>query len=307
MKINDDFIGGNQRIKIISNHGAPTPIPAAWRPVFDSCHILVAIPDMHMYLYDSNQDNFKYGAPAMLHFLDHLGKLKEDLADENKTLRIYQIGDIYELRFSGRDNPDQNATAEEILLSSPDYDRIINSMKYLRTHFIYGNHDFELRHFPSFRFAALEGKIYLEHGFTPSPWYEDPNKPLWDVAMLGFLKVRELESFWAKFKVAVGLIRKDEHMAFGVTSGEVERPEYPSEGDYPAAQKDHYTKRLIDNVDAVDSHICIIGHTHHPYLDANVNNGDYIFVDAGAWTEGRSNFVVVTDEEIALCHYKRSS
>lgn len=48
-----------------------------------------------------------------------------------------------------------------------------------------------------------------------------------------------------------------------------------------------------------------MGHTHHPYLDANVSNGNYIYVDAGAWTEGRSNFVVVTDEEIALCHYKR--
>jgi UDP-2,3-diacylglucosamine pyrophosphatase LpxH len=303
MKIREDFVRANPRVTIISGNGTPTPIPAGWQPVFKSCHILVVIPDMHMYLYDSNLDNFKYGASAMLHFLDHLMQVKGDLADGNKTLRIYQLGDFYELRFPGRDNPDRNATAEEILLSDPSYDEIVNTMKYLHTHFIYGNHDFELRHFPSMSFGALEGKVYMEHGFTPSPWYEDPNKPLWDLAMLTFLKERELESFWAKFKVAVGLIRKDEHMAVGVTSGEIERPDYPPEGDYPAEEKDYYIKHLTNGVD--NARICVIGHTHHPYLDANVSSGNYIYVDAGAWTEGRSNFVVVTDEEIALCHYKR--
>ena len=47
----------------------------------------------------------------------------------------------------------------------------------MRTHFLYGNHDFELRHFPSFRFAALEGKVYLEHGFSADKWtdFANPN------------------------------------------------------------------------------------------------------------------------------------
>ncbi len=51
--------------------------------------------------------------------------------------------------------------------------------------------------------------------------------------------------------------------------------------------------------------ITVIGHTHMPHLDATVDDGEYIYIDCGAWTVGRSDFVVVTDEELALCHYKR--
>src|SRR5210317_289792 len=157
MKIKKDFINANNKIKIISNGGKPTPIKKEWRPVLSRCEMLVIIPDMHMYVYNSHLDNFKYGAKVMLSFLSHLETLKEEMAFEDKTLRIYQLGDLYEQRFPGLHGP--NATAIEIRMSHPDYDQIVNTMTGMRTHFLYGNHDFELRHFPGFGFAALEGKV----------------------------------------------------------------------------------------------------------------------------------------------------
>ncbi|MCZ7615966.1 MAG: hypothetical protein M5T52_21040 [Ignavibacteriaceae bacterium] len=30
-----------------------------------------------------------------------------------------------------------------------------------------------------------------------------------------------------------------------------------------------------------DAKITVIGHTHHPYINTNVNNGKHIFIDSG--------------------------
>jgi hypothetical protein len=311
MRIKDHFMRRgkrtNNRIEIISNNGNPVKIPKEWRPVLSSCDTLVVIPDMHMYIRNSPLDNFKFGAEAMLHFLDYLGTLKEELALKNKTLRVYQLGDVYEMRFPSVTHPSLNANAAEIRLSHPDYDLIINMMDHLRTHMLYGNHDFELRHFPSFRFYALEGKVYLEHGFAPSPWSENPASPFWEPAQLGFKLVRDIESFFLSLAVSANLIGRDEHYALGVTDGSVERGDYPSDEDYPEAQRKYYVKRMEKDPDARDIRVSIIGHTHHPYLEADIKaNGEgHIFVDAGAWSEGRSDFAVMTDEEVAICHYKR--
>ncbi len=313
MKIADQFLRvrnkTNKRIEIISGDGDATTIPKEWRDsILGNCHILVVLPDIHMYVRDSNLDNFKYGCEAMLDFLGHLDKLKTELALRNKTLRVYQVGDIYEMRFPSVADPGSNITAPEIRMSSPDYDQIINMMTHLRTHSLYGNHDFELRHYPSFGLGANEGKVYLEHGFTPSPWYETPASPLWDPAMFMFEKLREVESFFSKLAVGLNLIGKDSHFAYGVTGGEQERGEYPSEIDYPAGLRDYYTKRIAADPDGKGTRACIIGHTHHPYLklEQDAQGNGYIFADAGAWTEGRSDFVVMTNEQIAVCHYKRA-
>ncbi|RKY99762.1 MAG: hypothetical protein DRQ13_01710, partial [Ignavibacteriae bacterium] len=232
MKIKKDFINGNKKIKIISNGGKPSPIQEGWRPVLSRCDMMVIIPDMHMYVYNSNLDNFKYGAKAMLSFLDHLDTLKEEMAMEDKTLRIYQLGDLYEQRFPGLHGA--NATAIEIRMSHPDYDQIVNTMTGMRTHFLYGNHDFELRHFPGFGFAALEGKVYIEHGFTPDTWkdFANPNATLWEAGQFVFLKIREINQFFANLLVEASVIEKDEHFAFGVTSGKDPNYKYPSEQDY---------------------------------------------------------------------------
>ncbi|MEJ2103658.1 MAG: hypothetical protein P8X47_03660 [Ignavibacteriaceae bacterium] len=145
MKIKKDFIRGNKKIKIISNGGKPYAISEDWQPVLSRCEILVIIPDMHMYIYNSNLDNFKYGAAAMLKFLKHLDTLKEEMALEDQTLRIYQLGDLYEQRFPGLHSA--NATAIEIRMSHPDYDQIINMMNGMRTHFLYGNGFFKSKCF----------------------------------------------------------------------------------------------------------------------------------------------------------------
>jgi UDP-2,3-diacylglucosamine pyrophosphatase LpxH len=308
MKIKQDFIQGNKKIKIISNGGKPYAIPKSWQPVLSKCDILVVIPDMHMYVYNSNLDNFKYGAKAMLNFLNHLSTLKEEMALEDQTLRIYQLGDLYEQRFPGLHSA--NATAVEIRMSHPDYDQIINMMDDMRTHSLYGNHDFELRHYPGFRFAALEGKVYIEHGFTPDSWqdFSNPNASLWEVGQFLFLTIREINDFFANLLVAANVIQKDELYSWGVQSGKDPDYEYPSESEYLNIYGhilEYFSERLQKNPENSETKICVIGHTHHPYFNTDVNNGKHIFIDAGAWTSGRSDFAVITNEEVAICCYKR--
>ena len=308
MKIKQDFIQGNKKIKIISNGGKPYAIPKDWQPVLNKCDILVVIPDMHMYVYNSHLDNFKYGASAMLKFLNHLSTLKEEMALQDQTLRIYQLGDLYEQRFPGLHSA--NATAVEIRMSHPDYDQIINTMNDMRTHSLYGNHDFELRHFPGFRFAALEGKVYIEHGFTPDSWqdFANPNAPLWEVGQFVFLSIRELNDFFANLLVSANIIEKDELYSWGVKSGKDPDYDYPSENDYLKNYGHilkYYSDRLQKNPENKETKICVIGHTHHPIFKTDVNKGKHIFIDAGAWTSGRSDFAVITNEEVAICCYQR--
>jgi UDP-2,3-diacylglucosamine pyrophosphatase LpxH len=307
MSIHNDFIRDNRRISIISNGGQPFKIPEPWRPLLTNCTMLVVIPDMHMYVRSSTLDNFKFGAEAMLSFLDHLGALKEDLERHNQVLRIYQIGDLYEQRFPVPFSRAPNVTAEEITMSDPQYSQIVDALTRLRTQFIYGNHDFEMRHLPHFRFAEREGKIYLEHGFTPDQWFSfaNPRAALWEPGNFIFKGIREVEHFFGKLMVDAKVIGKDEHFALGVTSGEQERAEYPSPKKYPQRQLEYYTKRLRHGANGPDVRVSIIGHTHHPYFNAAIDDGSYLYIDAGCWTSGRSDFVVVTNEEIAICHYHR--
>lgn len=310
MKIEQDFIRNNKRIEIISNKGNPTPVPEEWRPVLSRCEMLVAIPDMHMYLYNSSMDNFKYGSRAMVEFLNHLDTLKEEMAMEDKTLRIYQIGDMFEQRFPGLSSG-ANATAAEIRMSHPRYDQIINTLNGMRTHFLYGNHDFELRHFPSFRFAALEGKVYLEHGFSADKWtdFANPNAIFWEPSQLIFKGIREINAFFGNLLVLTGVIGKDEHFAFGVESGEDPDYNYLSEkiylDEYGEKYFDYYSKRLAGIPENPDAKICLIGHTHHAYLDPEFGDGKYIYIDAGAWTGSRSDFAIITNEEVGICCYHR--
>ena len=307
MNISADFIRGNRRISVISNSGRPFRLPAHWQPLPPECAMLVAIPDMHMYVHETNLDNFKYGAPAMLSFLDHLADLKEELRAQGSVLRIYQIGDLYEQRFPVPLSRAPNVTSEQITASHPSYSQIIDTLKRLRTHFIYGNHDFEMRHFPDFHFAAVEGKIHLEHGFMPDPWhtFANPRAPLWEPSMFIFKGIREIEDFFGLLAVKTGLIEKDAHFAIGMPSGEEERGDYPAEADYAKRQFDYYTQRLLRGANGREVRLSIIGHTHHPYFNPTIGNGEYLFIDAGCWTSGRSDFVVITNEEVAICRYGR--
>lgn len=313
MKIIEDFIEGNERIEILSGGGKPIEFPEEWKPILDSCDILVAIPDMHTYIHSQNLDNFKYNTATMLHMLKHLSRLKRTLAQHGKTLRIYQMGDMYELRFPGIGG--KNATVGEITMSYSDYSLIFNTFDSLRTHYLYGNHDFEHRHFAGFRFFANEGNVHLEHGFAADKWtdFANPNQPLWEPAQLVFEEIRRVEQFFADLLVATSVIKKDDHFAIGVKDGSIERGNYPDTAEYPVNhpnQFTYYSDRLTNGIDknsaGANVRIDIIAHTHVPYLNTDIGGGDYILADAGAWTEGRSDFAVVTDEEMAICRYARA-
>jgi predicted phosphodiesterase len=216
---------------------------------------------------------------------------------------------MFEQRFPGLSSG--NATATEIRMSHPRYDQIINTMNGMRTHFLYGNHDFEPRHFPSFRYAALEGKVYLEHGFSADKWtdFANPNASLWEPSQLIFLGIREINDFFSKLLVSTGVIGKDEHFAFGVGGGEEPDYKFPSEDvyhdEYGNKYFDYYSKRMAGIPGDKDAKICIIGHTHHAYIDPQFGDGKYIFIDAGAWTGPRSDFAIITNEELAVCCYHR--
>src|SRR5690606_34864792 len=113
---------------------------------------------------------------------------------------------------------------------------------------------------------------------------------------------------FANLLIEAKFIEKDEHFAFGVTSGEEPNYDYPPEKDYTKEYGHclkYFTKRLKNNPDSDEIKICVIGHTHHPYMKTNVDGGKYIYIDAGAWSGERSDFAVITNEEVAICCYER--
>jgi predicted phosphodiesterase len=176
---------------------------------------------------------------------------------------------------------------------------------------IYGNHDFENRHFQGYQLNYLQGKIYLEHGFAADSWQANPAAGLlWEISSIGLLAYRDLNEFFNKIEIEAGDLQKDRVFSWSVTSGKNPRKDMTPETDYLKDNgdiKNYYCNRLINRKNSNDCKISIIGHTHHPYIDKNVQNGNFMYIDAGGWTEGRSDFVVATDEEIAICHYKRDS
>ncbi len=309
-----EFIAGNPRIEITGNNGAPIAVPAAWRPALTDSDALVVIPDLHMYAYNSPLDNFHWGAQALLDLLAHCESVRDTMEDAGQSLRVVQIGDMYEMRFPSPVDQTRNATTDDILASHPSYDLIANRLRSLDAEYIYGNHDYEMRHFDNAAFALTDGRVYLEHGFAPAPWSEDPRKPHWDVAMMGLRVAREVEL--DLIELGLSNLALDIHYGTGVAIGSVERKALPDAATYLrdyGIQHEYYSKRIVNRVDAPsgggpEPRIAIIGHTHNPYVDVNPGNDNagYIYIDAGGWTEGRSDFVVVTSDEIALCHFDRA-
>jgi UDP-2,3-diacylglucosamine pyrophosphatase LpxH len=69
----------------------------------------------------------------------------------------------------------------------------------------------------------------------------------------------------------------------------------------------YYTARMRASAQGADCRITIIGHTHSPHIDAAIDGGKYMYIDCGAWTSGRSDFLILTNEEAAICHYNRAA
>ncbi|MEJ2103657.1 MAG: hypothetical protein P8X47_03655 [Ignavibacteriaceae bacterium] len=138
--------------------------------------------------------------------------------------------------------------------------------------------------------------------------FSNPNASLWEAGQFVFLTIREINDFFANLLVAANAIQKDELYSWGVQSGKDPIYDYPSEKDYLKNYGHilkYYSDRLKKNAENKETRICVVGHTHQPYFKTDVNNGKHIYVDAGAWTSGRTDFVVITNEELAICCYER--
>ncbi|NMC44201.1 MAG: hypothetical protein GYA46_09820 [candidate division Zixibacteria bacterium] len=301
----EEFIGDNERIDVISGGGKSTPVPRSWRPLLDSCDLLVAIPDMHMYYYSSPLDGFRCGAEAMLHFLQHLDFVRR--SHPNRRLRIFQLGDLYELWFS-HPRTGRTMKPEDIWKSHPLYEEIHRLFCLLRVERISGNHDYRYVTNTDVQLNVREGKVHLEHGFTADRWYHfsNPHRPLWRAAMTGLKALRNIESGLrgrAAKRDDGQLLRNS---AWGIGSGEVELETFTKPEEYRRRSLLHYS-RLCRNHREVSQPIrlVLVGHTHKPYIDPDFADGNTFYIDAGAWSYGRSDFAVVTNEEVAVCHYAR--
>ncbi|MDD4051044.1 MAG: hypothetical protein PHR28_03975 [candidate division Zixibacteria bacterium] len=301
----DEFIGGNGRISIISGGGDPTPVPRPWRPLLDSCDLLVAIPDMHMYHYGSQLDGFRCGAEAMLHFLQHLDSVRRSHPD--RRLRIIQMGDLYELWFS-HPRTGHAMTPEDIWKSHPLYEEIHRLFCLLRVERICGNHDYRYVTNNDVRLSVRDGKVHLEHGFAADHWYHfsNPHRPLWPAAMAGLKTLRRIESGIRGRPAEANDRQLLRSSAWGTGSGDVELETFTKREEYRRRSLLHYS-RLFQNNREVSQPIrlVLVGHTHKPYLDLDFAGESTFYMDAGAWSYGRSDFAVVTNEEVAVCHYTR--
>jgi UDP-2,3-diacylglucosamine pyrophosphatase LpxH len=160
--------------------------------------------------------------------------------------------------------------------------------------------------------AAREGQVLLEHGFVPDCWqhFSDPGEALWEAGQFFFLKLREVNEFFANLLISLDAIPADDTYSVGVDSGKTAKHQYPPpagyvdpDGDF-VCYRDHYAARLARPHADETARVAVIGHTHRPFMEM-VNGGEQLFIDAGAWTVGRSDFAVLTREEAAICTYRR--
>lgn len=303
--VENGFIQGNPRIEIISGGGRPTPIPVAWRPILQESDVLVLVPDMHMFLYTSNLDNFKFGAEPMLDFLVHADAIRQQLNREGLRLNLCQLGDMYELCFP-HPKLGRPVTVHDIRRSHPIYDEIIRLFHELDFKYITGNHDAEHRRRRGGEFIRRDGSVHLEHGYSADRWFHfsNPEHRHWRLSMKALRSFRRLEARAHRVRGKWSDWDELRHAAVGISSGDEERRSMPDSTDYPRRQLQHIAKLVQSSANC--PRVSVIAHTHRPYLDPQFADGKCIYVDAGAWTEGRSDFVVITNSEIAICRYRRT-
>lgn len=289
----------------MSNGGRAVAVPDRWKPLLDLSDVLVLIPDMHMFLHHTNLDNFKFGAEALLNFLMHVRRMKLELARSGHRVEVYQLGDMFELCYPSQRGP--AITVEEIIHSHTMYAEIVYQFEELGTKYVAGNHDYSFHRKNHHEHAARNGRVYLEHGFTADGWYSftNPSHFGWNASMAALRGIRRIELTVNQFRQKLGHLDTHEHSAFGVNSGEIEQSHLPSASAYPKRTLSHF-RSALRNMHWYDRpRVCAVAHSHHPMLDTTFFNGECMFIDAGAWTEGRSDFAVITNEEIAVCRYSR--
>lgn len=269
---------------------------------------LVAIPDMHMFIHGSPQDCFQYGSKAMLGFLEQLRELKYEYDYQGKKLAVVQLGDLYELRYP-HPVTGNKVTDLDIKKSHPVYTRILNLLEELQTTFIFGNHDYEMSRRSNFCSGKTIGQVYLEHGYRGDRWYHfsNPETLIWSPSMKVYSKLRRWEAKLNNIRKKIQLLDEGRQAVIGIKAGDKIRASVGSTGNYPKGQLAYYTGKLIDRIEnSAPIKAVITAHSHTPLIHHNAQN-DLLYIDAGAWTEGRSDFAVLTNDEISLCRYRRES
>jgi hypothetical protein len=297
------FAQENPRIRILSNNGRPTAIPRSWGPILEDSDVLVCIPDMHMFLYDSPLDSFRNSASAMLDLLAYLEQVQKDLLSEGRNLRVLQLGDMFELCFPHPEGG--KVTVHDIRHSHRDYQEIINAFRRLDTTFIEGNHDFwyhKLRRSPD---VVCDGRVRIEHGFAADNWYyfANPYRPGWRPAVAALR--------WARGVQARAHRLKPQRLPFVRRRIEISRLLPQRDGDsrmpdprhYPRRQFAYFSRLLQSQDPASRPRICVVAHTHHPMISSSWAQGECLLVDAGVWTGGRTDFAIITNSEVAVCRY----
>ncbi len=309
MSVRDRFIRDNRQINILSNRGEPYTVPSVWRPLLGEYDALVAIPDMHMFFHGSPQDCFQYGAPAMKDFLEHLIDVKQDMKSQGRRLAVVQLGDMYELRYP-HPLTARRLTPEAVIASHPLYETIHNQLLRLETVFIIGNHDYELARSPERVVSANFGRVFCEHGYQADRWYHfsNPQRKFWETSMYLYSHFRRWEARVNKVRRLARNLSEGQQAALGILSGAQERSNPGDAIMYSRHRLKYYDRKFhIDLRRGAPTRIIVTAHSHVPLLYTHACNDHCWYVDAGAWTEGRSDFVIITNDEIALCRYKRAS
>lgn len=305
LSIADAFIGDSPRIDVLSGNGRPTEVPKLWRPILSDSDILVIVPDMHMFIYTSMLDNFKYGAEAMLSFLRHAESYRSRAEREGYRMRFCQLGDMFELCYP---HPDLSrpVSVRDIRRSHPIYEEIVRYFHKLQFSHVIGNHDVSYLLKRGGLPWLRDGSVHLEHGNAADHWssFTKPEATLWDASMRAFRTFRRWEARSHRWRQQLGLGNRRQRGPIGIQSGMNEQAHLPPSRHYPARQLRYYRDMMHETADPF--RVCVIAHTHYPYLNPVFANGNGMFVDAGAWTEGRSDFVVITNREIAVCRYRRA-
>ena len=304
MSLVSDIVASSSRIQLLEQAGRPMYLRVPGRPA-ESGRVLVAIPDLHLLNFHSAQDNFRFGAYAFLDFLMHLRELQASLRPLGVTLTPVQLGDMYELchppLHSGRP-----LTVEDIVYSSPIYEAISRYMDEIGTLMIYGNHDYVRRLRADVHYSLHLGDVYLEHGYSADRWYHfsNPQRKFWSTGMAGLTFFRRIEGAVNNY---VNGPENRPRTPFGLHPGYRDQADTAPPHSIPQRRIDHF-RETVERVRTTGGpvRVCVTAHSHLPDLLWLDDAQRTVFVDAGAWTEGRSDFAIIAAGEVALARFDRS-
>jgi len=302
----------------------------------------VFLPDLHL-LGTKRAKAYSYGpnfTAFLAEFLTGLGRFKQELEQEGKSLKVYQLGDCIDLWREVRPNlkPGSPKWTDAVRLAMEDNDGIISPLLKLGMQMTWGNHDFDLQHFlwpaksdlkyffsgdPSgdLRAGVLHGDVLSAFERTTSPalkklavYLFGPGVPP-STEDIGKLKEEWREwirrahgdrtyTTYIQQRTALdlaGLRYSDE--ALTADRFNVQTPD--TKPVFLAEAKD-----FLANVGAAGAsvRVAFIGHTHWPRIAVDETGGGFFaLVDCGAWIENcrfRVGYEQITmgNAQVAVLH-----